>query len=100
LYGELHRGVIELLLQIGRTPLDNHLDDRELALEGFGLGAFCAALFFLPDLRELMSRKPSYRRASSRVSLSLSSVAIRAGSETPHIGAVWRCGSESWHAIC
>jgi hypothetical protein len=37
--------------------LDN-LDDRELAVEGFGLGAFCSALFFLPDLRELMSRWP------------------------------------------
>ena len=43
-----------VLMLIG---LDN-LDDRELALEGFGVGAFCAALFFLPDLRELMSRWP------------------------------------------
>jgi hypothetical protein len=34
------------------------LDDREVAVGSLGAAAFCAALFFLPDLREFMSRWP------------------------------------------
>ncbi|MBP1635457.1 MAG: hypothetical protein H6Q10_2031 [Acidobacteria bacterium] len=47
-----------VLVLIGLDHLDN-LDDpdqRELAVGGFGFAALFVAFFFLPDLREFVSR--------------------------------------------
>jgi len=49
-----------VLVLIGLDNLDNfeNPENRELAVGGLFFGAFCVALFFLPDLRQFMSRWP------------------------------------------
>jgi len=49
-----------VLVLIGLDNLEGfgNPENRELAVGGLFFGAFCVALFFLPDLREFMRRWP------------------------------------------
>jgi len=49
--------IAAVLVWVGVDPVVRR-EDPELALPAFGLAALLVALFFFPDLRELMRRWP------------------------------------------